>query len=231
MYNNYSDQVHYARESNLMYRVYAWMCAALAVTATSAYFIASTPSLMVFIHQNPFVLFFLFIVQLALVSVISFLIHRINFATTVALFLGYAFTLGITFSAIFIVFDMPSIFATFLVTSGMFAAMAAYGYFTRADLSSMGSFLFMGLIGLILCGLVNMFLRSESFDYVISGIGVLIFTLFTAYDVQRIKRVMEEALGDRQTMAKVTILGALSLYLDFVNLFLSLLRFMGRRKD
>ena len=109
--------------------------------------------------------------------------------------------------------------------------MAIYGYVTKADLTSMGSFLFMALIGLVIGGFVNMFLHSEKFNFVLSAIGVLVFTLFTAYDVQKIKRMTQDMLEDKETMAKVTIIGALTLYLDFVNLFLYLLQFMGRRRE
>ena len=147
-----------------------------------------------------------------------------------ALFILYAATLGVTLSSIFLVYTYTSIFATFLVTSVMFGAMAIYGYFTKADLSSMGSYLLMALVGLIIGGLVNMFLKNQTFQYMISAVGVLIFTLLTAYDVEKIKRMSQEMLGDRETMAKISILGALMLYLDFVNLFLYLLQFMGRRR-
>lgn len=232
MFNsNYSGTTHYARETNLMYRVYAWMCLGLAITASTAYFVSISPAILNVIFTHTPVVWILFIAQLGLVIILSTLINRMSMATAVALYLLYALSLGVTLSVIFLVYQISSIFATFLVTSGMFGAMAIYGYFTKADLSSMGSFLFMGLIGLVLAGLVNMFLKSESFQFVISAAGVLIFTLLTAYDVQKIKRMTEEMLGDRETMAKASLLGALALYLDFINLFLYLLQFMGRKKD
>lgn len=229
--NNYSGPTYYAQESNLMYRVYAWMCAALAITAATAYYVSTSPAILNFIFSKPFVPIVLIIVQLGLVVALSFLIERISLATAVTLFILYSISMGLTLSAIFLVYQLTSIFATFLVTSGMFGAMAIYGYFTKADLSSMGSFLFMGLIGLIIGGLVNMFLKSASFQYVLSAIGVLVFTLLTAYDVQKIKNIMQERAADRETMGKIALIGALTLYLDFVNLFLFLLQFMGRRKD
>lgn len=231
MFNNYSGPTYYARETNLMYRVYAWMCLALALTAGTAYYVAMTPAILNAIFSNQIMVMVLFLAQIALVIVLSTMINRMSFAMALSLFLLYALSLGLTLSAIFITFKISSIFATFLVTAGMFGAMAIYGYFTKADLTAMGSFLFMALIGLIIAGLVNLFLKSESFQYVISAAGVLIFTLLTAYDVQKIKHMTEEMLGDRETMAKATLLGALVLYLDFINLFLYLLQFMGRRKD
>jgi FtsH-binding integral membrane protein len=165
------------------------------------------------------------------VLLLSLLINRISFAAAAGLFLVYAVSLGLTLSAIFLVYTYSSIFSTFLVASGMFGAMALYGYFTKADLSAMGSFLFMALIGLILGGLVNMFFKSESFNYVLSAIGVIVFTLLTAYDVQKIKQMASGLYEDSDSMAKASILGALTLYLDFVNLFLYLLQIMGRRRE
>ena len=231
MFENYSGTKYYARETNLMYRVYAWMCLALTITAATAYYVASSPAIVNAIFNNSILLIGLFIGQLALVIVITTLLNRMSFVMAASLFILYAATLGVTLSSIFLVYTYTSIFATFLVASGMFGAMAIYGYYTKADLSAMGSYLLMALIGLIIGGLVNMFLKNETFQYLISGAGVLIFTLLTAYDVQKIKRMSQEMLGDQETMAKVSILGALILYLDFVNLFLYLLQFMGRRKE
>lgn len=235
MTNNYSGQTYYAQESNLLYRVYGWMCLALALTASTAYYVSTSPAFLAMIFgpegKGTVVPIVLFIFQIGLVLALSMFIERISYPVAVALFIVYALSLGVTLSAIFLVYTFTSIFATFLVASGMFGAMAIYGYFTKSDLTSMGSFLFMALIGLVIGALVNMFLKSESFQYVIAGIGVLIFTLYTAYDVQRIKNIMHERFADRESLSKVAIIGALTLYLDFVNLFLSLLQFMGRKKE
>lgn len=232
MFNDYSGTTkRYARETNLMYQVYAWMCLALTLTAAVAYYVASSPSFINAIFTNQWLLAGLFIGQLALVIIITMLLNRMTFAMAAGLFLVYAASLGLTLSSIFIVYTQTSIAATFLVTAGMFGAMAFYGYFTKADLSAMGSYLLMALIGIIIGGVVNIFLKNETFQYVLSAIGVVIFTLLTAYDVQKIKNMSQDMLADRETMAKVSILGALVLYLDFVNLFLFLLQFMGRRKD
>lgn len=226
-----SNRVFYARDTNVMYQVYGWMCLALALTAATAYYVAMTPAIFSFIFTHKAIVPVLLIAQLGLVIALSFLLQRMSFLTAVTLFLLYAISLGVTLSAIFMVYTLSSIFITFAVTAVMFGAMALYGYVTNADLTSMGSYLFMALVGLIIGGLVNMFLQSPGFQYALSAVGVLVFTLLTAYDVQKIKYLMEQLREDRQTMAKISILCALTLYLDFVNLFLYLLQFMGRRKD
>lgn len=228
---NYSGPTHYARESNLMYRVYAWMCLALSITAVTAYYVSISPVILSALVRTPVLPWILIIAQVGLVIILSTMIARMSFVMALALFLLYSVMVGLSLSVIFMVFTQASIFSTFLVASGMFGAMALYGYYTKADLTSMGSYLFMALIGLIIAGFVNIFLKSDAFQTVISGIGVLVFTLLTAYDVQRIKYILEQSLGDRETMAKATLMGALALYLDFINLFLYLLQFMGRRKD
>lgn len=235
MFNDYSNTKYYARDTNLMYRVYAWMCLALTITAATAFFVSSSPTFINMLFSgttsSTILLVGLFIGQLALVVILTMLLNRMSFALAACLFILYAATLGITLSSIFLVYTLTSIAATFLVTAGMFGAMAVYGYFTKADLSSMGSYLLMALIGIIIGGVVNLFLKNETLQYVLSAVGVLVFTLLTAYDVQKIKNMSQDMLADRETMAKVSILGALMLYLDFVNLFLYLLQFMGRRKE
>jgi FtsH-binding integral membrane protein len=229
--SNYTAQTRYAREFNVMYRIYAWMCIALAITAGTAYYVSTSAALLNLIFTKPFVLVALLIAQLALVVIISGFINKLNSITAILLFLIYSALLGVTLSSIFLVFDLPSIATTFIVTSTMFGATALYGYFTKADLTSLGSIGFMALIGLIIAMLVNIFLKSAAFDYFISGAGVIIFTLLTAYDVQKLKNITQELAADKETMSKIAIVGALTLYLDFVNLFLFLLNIMGRRKE
>lgn len=228
---NYSGPTHYARETNLMYRVYAWMCLALSITAATAYYVSTNATIMNAIFRSPVLPWVLIIAQLALVLILSTMIARMSFEMALGLFLLYSISVGLSLSVLFIAYELPSLFSTFLVASGMFGAMALYGYYTKSDLSTMGSYLFMAIIGLVIAGVVNIFLKSDGFQFVISGIGVLVFTLLTAYDVQRIKNMLEQSLGDRETMAKATLMGALALYLDFINLFLYLLQFMGRRKE
>ncbi|MFC1842253.1 Bax inhibitor-1/YccA family protein [Candidatus Dependentiae bacterium] len=217
--------------ANFMYKVYGWMSLGLAVTAGVAFYIFKNPSLYAPIEKNPWLLIVLIILQLVLVIVLSAFILKLSFPVAFLLFLFYAFTVGVTFSFIFQVYIISSIYATFFVTSGMFAITCLYGYFTKADLTAMGSFAFMALIGLILTGLVNMFLQSAMLDYIYSAVGVIVFTLLTAYDSQKIKQMARRLMGSAQMRNKIAIMGALTLYLDFINLFLFLLRFMGKKEN
>lgn len=219
------------RSSFNLYQVYTWMAAALGLTAGVAYYIGHTPHIFKGIFTNPTYLFAIVILQLGLVVAISFLLQRMNFITAVALFTLYSFSVGITTSAIFYVYQEASIYSTFVVAAGMFASMALYGYFTRADLTSLGSISLMILMGMILAGLVNMYFQSPGLSYAISAIGVVIFSLLTAYDVQKIKEMSRRFLYDHETAHKIALFGALVLYLDFINLFLSLLNFMGKRRE
>ncbi len=226
--NNYElDQ----RASSFMAGVYGWMSCALALTAGTAYYVASTPSIFMYIYTHSAVIIGLMIFQVGLVIAISTLLNRISFVTALGMFLLYAASLGVTVSSIFFVYTQASILSTFLTTALMFGAMSLYGYMTKADLTSVGSMSMMVLIGLVIGMFVNMFLQSEQFDYVLSGIGVVVFTLLTAYDTQKIKQIARPVLADHDLAGKITLIGALTLYLDFVNLFLFLLRFMGQRRD
>ncbi len=216
---------------SFMSGVYGWMSCALAITAGVAYYVASTPAVFTYIYTHSGLLLGLLFAQFALVIGITFFINRISFATALVLFLVYAGTLGITLSSIFYVYTEISIITTFVTTAGMFGAMSLYGYATKADLTSVGNMSFMALIGLIIGMLVNMFLKSEQFNYILSGIGVIIFVLLTAYDTQKIKQLGRSMLINQEMIGKVTLIGALTLYLDFINLFLFLLRFMGNRRD
>jgi uncharacterized protein len=219
-----------AQSSNFMYRVYAWMTFALGMTAATAYFLSLRPDFVVKLAQS-YVLIALIIAQLAIVVILGLMLPRLSTTMAVVLFTVYAISVGITLSPIFFMYTMESIWLTFAVTAGTFGAMGLYGYFTRADLSSMGSFLMMALIGVIIGSLVNWYWQSKTVDYVLSGIGVIIFTLLTAFDVQKLKRLSQSMTADHETMSKIAVLGALTLYLDFINLFLFLLRFLGNRKD
>jgi len=219
------------RVSSFMAGVYGWMGCALAITAGTAYYVASTPVVFNYIYTHTFVVVGLFIVQIGLVLAISTLINRMSFITALVLFLLYSATLGITLSSIFFVYTHSSILSTFLTTSLMFGAMSAYGYCTKADLTSMGNMSMMILFGLIIAMFVNMFLKSVQFDYILSGVGVVVFVLLTAYDTQKIKQFARPLLVEQEMIGKVTLLGALMLYLDFINLFLFLLRFMGDRRE
>jgi FtsH-binding integral membrane protein len=171
--------------------------------------------------------------ELGLVFYLSARIQKIQASTASALFIGYSVLNGLTLSVVFLAYTSSSIAGTFFITAGMFGAMAIYGLVTKRDLSGWGSFLFMGLVGIIIASIVNIFLKSSGMSWMISLIGVFIFTGLTAYDVQRIKTIGEEGIMAQGTEAigKGAIMGALTLYLDFINLFLMLLRFFGGSRD
>lgn len=215
----------------LMRKVYVWMTLALVLTGITAYGVASSPSLMMTIFQTPAIMWGLIIAELAIVIAISAAINRLSLTTATLLFVLYSVLNGATLSLIFVVYTMSSIANVFFITAGTFGVMAAYGYFTKRDLSSWGKLLLMALIGLIIATLVNIFLvKSSGFDLILSYAGVLIFVGLTAYDTQKIKQMLAMQTDMGEGAQKVALLGALSLYLDFINLFLYLLRIFGRRE-
>lgn len=215
----------------LMRKVYVWMTLALVLTGITAYGVASSPSLMMTIIQTPAIMWGLIIAELAIVIAISAAINRLSLTTATLLFVLYSVLNGATFSLIFAVYTMSSIANVFFITAGTFGVMAAYGYFTKRDLSSWGKLLLMALIGLIIATLVNVFLvKSSGFDLILSYAGVLVFVGLTAYDTQKIKQMLAMQTDMGEGAQKVALLGALSLYLDFINLFLYLLRIFGRRE-
>lgn len=217
--------------NSFFYRVYAWMSAAMLITASVAYYVATTPAVYRALNESAALLIGLFVVQIALVMILSFLLPRMNFPTAVALFIAYAISVGATLSSLVLVYTGASLFATFLVTAGMFGCMAIYGYTTNADLTAVGSIGIMGMIGIIIGMLVNLWLKSQLFDYILSGIGVFIFAALTAYDMQKLKQIGSYLLAQQQDVRKMAIFGALTLYLDFLNLFLFLLNFMGKKRN
>lgn len=215
----------------LMRKVYVWMTLALVLTGITAYGVASSPGLMMTIFQTPAIMWGLIIAELAIVIAISAAINRLSLTTATLLFVLYSVLNGATLSLIFAVYTMSSIANVFFITAGTFGVMAAYGYFTKRDLSSWGKLLLMALIGLIIATLVNVFLvKSSGFDLILSYAGVLIFVGLTAYDTQKIKQMLAMQIDMGEGAQKVALLGALSLYLDFINLFLYLLRIFGRRE-
>ncbi|MCQ2147286.1 MAG: Bax inhibitor-1/YccA family protein [Bacteroidales bacterium] len=197
--------------SKVFRNVYLWMCGALIVTALSAFYVASHPGVMAMIFGNQLVFWGLFIAEFALVIGLSAAINRISALTATLMFLLYSVINGVTLSSIFLVYEIRSIGTTFLITAG-----------------TLGNLCLMALIGLIIASVVNIFLRNTMFDMIVSGIGVLVFVGLTAYDAQTIKALLYDA-EESDTTNKIAVLGALSLYLDFVNMFLYLLRFFGRR--
>jgi FtsH-binding integral membrane protein len=216
---------------SFLYNVYGLMSAALVVTAGTAYYVSQTPAIYSALLSHTWGLILIFVAQIALVIALQSLLQRISFATALLLFMLFAISIGLTTSVIFLIYTDASIFKTFLITAGMFGIMSAYGYLTRSDLTTAGNIAFMALIGLVIAGIVNIFLKSSQFDLVISAVGVLVFTVLTAYDTQKLKELAQHLFADRETVAKVSVIGALTLYLDFINLFLFLLRFMGKKRD
>lgn len=214
------------RQNALIRQVYTWMGAGLAITAFMALITLSSPVILNAIVGNKLVFYGLVIGELALVFTLSGAINKLSTATATLLFIVYSALNGVTLSVVALAYTANSITSTFVITGGMFGAMSVYGYMTKRDLTSWGSFLFMGLIGVVIASVVNIFMGSSSVSWVISGIGVIVFTGLTAYDTWKIKEMA--ALGTEGR--KPAILGALTLYLDFINLFLMLLRFTGNRR-
>ncbi len=212
-------------------KVFNWMAIGLGLTGIIAFFTASTGFALTIAASPLFIV--LLLVELGLVFYLSARIEKIQAGTATGLFLGYSILNGLTLSTIFLAYTRASIGGTFLITAGMFGAMAVYGMVTKRDLSGMGSFMFMGLIGIIIASVVNFFLKSSSLYWGISVIGVLVFVGLTAWDVQKIKHMGEQGIMQQGEGAirKGAIIGALALYLDFINLFLMLLRFFGGSRD
>jgi uncharacterized protein len=209
--------------------VYGWMCVGLAITAASAWFIAGSPAIVRAIATNRVLFWGLMAAQLGLVFVLAARVETLAASTAGWLFVAYSALTGVTLSFVLLAFTGESVTNTFLVTAGMFGGLAAYGTVTRRSLAGLGSFLFMGLIGVVLASVVGIFWHSDALQFVISFIGVIVFAGLAAYDAQRLK-AMALASPAGQT-GSYAIVGALSLYLDFVNLFLFLLRFTGSRRD
>jgi FtsH-binding integral membrane protein len=215
----------------LMRKVYVWMTLALIITGVTAFGVANSPGVINAIYSNSAVMWGLIIAELALVIGISAAINRLSLATATLLFVLYSAINGVVLSSIFLVYTTSSIASVFFITAGTFAVMAFVGYTTKADLTSLGKILLMALIGLIIASLVNVFfLKSTGFDLIISYVGVLIFVGLTAYDSQKIKQMLMMAPDAGESSQKLALLGALSLYLDFINLFIYLLRILGKRE-
>ena len=215
-----------------MRQVYQWMTAGLAVTAAVAYAVAGSAGLQQVILGNSIVMIALVIAQFGLVIALSAAVHKMSASAATGLFLLYSVLTGAMLSSIFVIYPVASISNAFLVTAGTFLAMSVYGTVTKRDLTAFGSFLTMGLFGLIIAMLVNFFIKSSMMDFIISCLGVLIFTGLTAYDTQKIRNFgLGAPLEDGTAMRRGAILGALTLYLDFINLFLMMLRFFGTSRD
>lgn len=215
--------------NSVMRRVYLKMFLAMIVTAVTSVFVAGNEAILTLIFSSRVAPIVLLVLQVGVVLILSGRIQKLSTGTASLLFYLYSVLTGVTLSVILLVYTASSIAQTFFITAAVFAAMSIYGYFTSNDLSRFGSIMFMSLIGLIVCSLVNMFFKSSTMDWIISFAGVLIFIGLTAWDTQKIKYMT--AYADESMVGKIATIGALNLYLDFVNLFLYLLRFFGDSRD
>lgn len=228
-YDSYKSTASSSVLSTVMRKVYVRMFLALVVTAFTALYVASSPALLTTILGSRAIFFGLMIAELAVVFVISGMLHKLSTATATLLFYLYAILNGVVFSSIFVVYELGSIAYTFFITAGVFGAMSVYGLVTKNDMTRFGSYCVMALFGLIIATVVNIFVASSTLDWIISFVGVALFIGLTAWDTQKIKNAAYEV--EPSQMGKLATIGALSLYLDFINLFLYLLRFFGRGND
>lgn len=213
--------------------VYNWMAVGLCLTGFVAFYVSNNETLLRLIFGNPIIFFVLIIAELGMVFAIVGMVNKMSAGTATSLFVIYSALNGVTLSFIFLAYTRTSIVSTFFICAGTFIACSIYGWTTKRDLTSIGGFLMMGLIGIIIASLVNMFMRSSAMSMIISYIGVIVFVGLTAYDTQKLKNMAltQPAGVDGAVVRKGAILGALSLYLDFINLFLMLLRIFGTARD
>lgn len=215
-----------------MRQVYAWMCAGLAMTALVAWYVASTPAVMQILFSSMVGPIVLMLATLGLVWYLNASMDKLSSGMATGLFLLYSALMGAMLSSVLLIYTQTAITSAFVTSAGTFAAMSAYGAVTKRDLSAMGTFMFMGLVGLIIASLVNLFLQSSMMTFVISVLGVIIFAGLTAYDTQRLREMGASApVDDALAMRRGSILGALTLYLDFINIFLFMLRLFGGNRE
>lgn len=226
---NYLDVSSVTDSNAFMTRTYAWMTLALCVTALAAFLTVSSQGMLEFIFSSKIVFYGLIIGELLLVGAMIAAVNRMSPTVAMLVFIAYSALNGLTLSVVLLLFTASSVVLTFLITAGTFAIMSIYGYTTKADLTRIGNIALMALIGVILASLVNMFLNSETLDYIISYVGVAIFVGLIAYDTQKLKDLSYAVDHESAAGKKASIMGALTLYLDFINLFLFLLRLFGRR--
>lgn len=216
---------------HFMHMVFGWMSLGLLVTGACGAYMASDPRMIVNLVHTPVLFYGIMIAELGLVLVLSAWVSKMDVSTAKFAFLFYAALTGVSMSVVYLVYTSESIASTFFLTGGLFGIMSAYGYMTKTDLTTLGNLCFMGLIGLILASVVNIWLHSPAIMWATTYIGILIFTGLTAYDSQKIKAMYDASSDGTDIETKSAILGALALYLDFINLFLSLLRATGRRRE
>lgn len=215
----------------LMRKVYLWMTMALMITGITAAGVANSPNILALIYSSQVVMWGIIIAEFGLVMYISARLEKLSLSTATTLFALYSILNGVMLSSIFLLYSTAIISKVFFITAGTFGVTALYGYATKKDLSSLGNILFMALIGLVIATVVNIFMKSAMFDLILSYIGVIIFVGLTAWDSQKIKHMMMVQQDADESAQKLALIGALSLYLDFINLFLYLLRIFGRSDD
>lgn len=225
------EQIDLSRDTSaLMTKVYGWMTLALSITGIIAFLVAMTSTLAITIATNKILFYGMIIAELGCVIYLSARIHKMSFSTALLVFLAYSVLNGLTLSVIFFAYTATSLASTFFITSGTFGIMSLYGYTTKKDLSGIGQIAIMALVGLIIASIVNFFMPSSTLNLIISYAGVLIFIALTAYDTQKIKMMSYQVEAGSEAEKKVGIMGALTLYLDFINLFLFILRILGDRR-
>jgi len=211
--------------------VFSYMTLALVISGVAAWWFAQSGLILQLIETSSILMWVVMLAPLAMVLIMNFAFNKLSFPALITIFIAYSFLTGMSLSTIFLVYTSAAIAKVFLITAGLFTTMAVIGYTTKTDLTKMGSILRMAVIGIVIAMVVNMFMQSSKMDYVISCIGVLVFTGLIAYDTQKIKRIGAGVEYGTASASKLAVMGALSLYLDFINLFLFLLRILGGRRD
>jgi len=233
--NNYNDQTINVDSSavsrSFVANVFSYMTLALVITGVAAYWFAASGNMLALLQGSQLLMWGVMLAPIGMVLIMSFAFNRLSFGALMGLFLAYSLVNGISLSVIFLVYSSAAISKVFFITAGLFATMAVVGYTTKTDLTKLGSILMMAVVGIVIASIVNYFLESAAFDYLISCVGVLVFTGLVAYDTQKVKRIGAGVEFGTATAGKLALMGALSLYLDFINLFLFLLRVFGGRRD
>ena len=218
-------------QANFISKVYAWMSAALVITGLTAYYVAGQPSIVETIFSNKIYYYGLFFATLGIVFVFNSMINRMSVALAGGIFITYSVLMGIMLSSIFLIYTSSSIASCFFITAGTFMGMSAFGYYTKRDLTAMGNLLYMALLGIIIASVVNIFIHSTMLYWITTYIGVIIFVGLIAYDTQKIKDMNDSVPAGSDAQKKLAMIGAMSLYLDLITLFLYILRKFGGRKD
>ena len=233
--NNYNDQSinidSSAVSRSFVANVFSYMTLALVITGVAAYWFAASGNILALLQGSSLLLWGVMLAPIGMVLIMSFAFNRLSFSALMGLFLAYSLVNGISLSVIFLIYSSAAISKVFFITAGLFGTMAVVGYTTKTDLTKLGSILMMAVFGIVIASLVNYFMESAAFDYLISCVGVLVFTGLVAYDTQKVKRIGAGVEYGTATAGKLALMGALSLYLDFINLFLFLLRVFGGRRD